>query len=239
MTRSASIYALLDDNGQIRYIGYTIRTLEQRLSAHMRWLRRTNSARHLAQWLRSLGHPPTIILIEAITEIEVDDRERYWIRFYREAECDLVNATDGGKGTLGHKQSEEQIQKRVAKLKGHECTPEARAAISKANSGRKRTAVTRQRMSERKRGKPWTEAQRAAHARRYGPRPEPADPRFCESCERGPFRGIRGLHRHADNSPSCIRVEAGYGPPEALIRTPNRIVHIARRQRADAGVKRL
>lgn len=199
MSRPARIYALLDDDGCIRYVGYTLRTIEQRLDAHMRWLRRTESTRHLAQWLRSLGHRPSIVLIEEITEDQVDERERYWIKYFRDNGCDLVNGTAGGKGTLGHKQSAEQIEKRRVKLRGHACSAEARLAISKANYGRRRSDTAKKIMSDLKLGKSWTQARREAHISRYGPPPAIANPISCTYCLAGPFRGMRGLARHYEH----------------------------------------
>ena len=62
----------------------------------------------------------------------------------------LLNKTDGGEGTSGHKQSIETIQKRVAKTTGKTRTEEFKAARSGANNyfyGQNHSKDSRKRMS--------------------------------------------------------------------------------------------
>jgi len=72
------------------------------------------------------------ILESKLTEDEVDDREVYWISFYRTKTklCNLANGGEGGKGL-----TEETIEK-----------------IKKANIGQKRSEETRKRISDSRKG---------------------------------------------------------------------------------------
>jgi predicted RNA-binding Zn-ribbon protein involved in translation (DUF1610 family) len=64
--------------------------------------------------LRKAGKRPLIELIEEVTGKQWGERERYWIKWYRENGHDLLNATDGGEGTSGHIQP---IREKIPPLK--------------------------------------------------------------------------------------------------------------------------
>ena len=72
---------------------------------------RDNSYR--CKWLRKNINDVKILLIEA--DIPnwglAKEREKYWIKYYRDNGYKLVNTTDGGDGTNGYKFPEEIKQK--------------------------------------------------------------------------------------------------------------------------------
>jgi group I intron endonuclease len=92
------IYKLIDPiTSQVRYIGLTFNTLNQRLKSH----RSENSKSHKTYWIKSLeqrGFKPKIELIESGIESyeSACEREIYWISKFREDGFDLTNSTNGG-----------------------------------------------------------------------------------------------------------------------------------------------
>lgn len=116
--RSVFIYALTEpDSEEIRYIGKAF-DVQSRLKAHLGEKGRTR--RH--NWLKHLAaqsKKPRSKIIEECNEGNWQDRERYWIAYFRKEGFDLTNLTDGGDGVLGYV-----------------CTPEHRAKLSIARKGR-------------------------------------------------------------------------------------------------------
>jgi hypothetical protein len=107
-TRPTFIYVLKESiDGEVRYVGKTVRKLENRLSGHI--CDKTRSYR--THWIQSLlrdGVAPVIELIETVPyDQDWVEREKYWIKYYRDAGCNLVNATDGGEGACGRACSDE------------------------------------------------------------------------------------------------------------------------------------
>lgn len=172
-----TIYALLDPRtGEVRYIGKTYRSKQRRLRQHINDSRSGRSNTHAACWVRSLlneGLEPVAKTIEVVTE-NWEDRERYWIRYFRKR-FDLTNSCDGGRGVrVGYKHtaearanmsraqrnrpprgpmSEEAKENLRAAAMGRVIGPEARAKLSKAGMGRKHTAEAKAKMREAHLGK--------------------------------------------------------------------------------------
>lgn len=101
-TKPHHIYVLIDPrDNERRYVGQTTKTLEKRLSDHLR----TKEKNHRGCLMRSFvrdGVTPIIELIETIPAGEDwANREMFWIELYRKWGCDLTNTTDGGEGTTG------------------------------------------------------------------------------------------------------------------------------------------
>lgn len=107
------IYALIDPRTQkIRYVGWTSRAFDLRLSRHKTEAQRKTSQgkwlyqHHRANWLRSLLNagvwPPGHQTLETGTGLAWTQAEQRWIQELRQQGVDLVNGTDGGEGTPGH-----------------------------------------------------------------------------------------------------------------------------------------
>lgn len=210
MGRIVNIYALVEPKTkEVRYIGYTIHSIEKRRDAHVREARRGDRRNaYKNRWINSLNEIPDVILVDVVDEDDADEAERLWILHYRTQGSCLTNLTLGGRGQLGFKQSEATIARRVAAITGHTVSETARAAISAANTGKRRTAESKAKMSARKKGRPWTEVQWAAHRLKYPEKPPIVDPRFCELCGTGPYKGVRGLYRHGEQTHS-IKISGG------------------------------
>jgi hypothetical protein len=95
------IYSLEYPIGNIRYIGKSDNP-EKRLKRHIKESKWRNK-NHRDHWLNSLDNPPILHIIEEVKYSEWQDREVYWISFYKKQGYKLVNGTDGGEGCNGFK----------------------------------------------------------------------------------------------------------------------------------------
>lgn len=92
------IYTLIDPrDNQVRYIGKT-NNLKQRLANHInRSKSGFNSPIHC--WIRKLldlNLKPTISVQEVCNQDNWEEREKYWIQYYREKYENITNVSDGG-----------------------------------------------------------------------------------------------------------------------------------------------
>jgi hypothetical protein len=139
------------------------------------------------------------IVASGLTETEAFTLEKERIAFWRSSGADLANSTNGGDGVsglkmseearlkmrnakLGKKQTREQIEKRIAPLRGRKQPPDAirkmskarigrplskahKDAISKSHKGKIVSDEARKSLSLANKGKPWSDARRAAHGK--------------------------------------------------------------------------
>lgn len=199
-----TIYGLFDPAAPdaIRYVGKSTHA-EKRLGAHLR-SRGVNA--HRENWIasvRAAGRTPAFVVLDtAATDAEANELERQHIARLRAAGADLTNKTDGGDGQpkgwnppehwraahrgrlKGRKRNREVVDRIARALQGHSVSPETRAKIGAANTGRRhppRSEEYRAKLSaaascphpwtaERNR-QPWTPErranQRAAQRRRW------------------------------------------------------------------------
>jgi predicted GIY-YIG superfamily endonuclease len=90
------------DTNEIVYIGITRNTIEKRFKGHLREKKRNlKKIRYFSKY----GSLLQIICIEDnINNLkEANQKEIYYIKKYRDLDCNLLNATDGGDGTLNFK----------------------------------------------------------------------------------------------------------------------------------------
>ncbi len=132
------IYALCEPNTEdVRYVGLSS-TGFTRPKSHFtdyrlyRKDRKSNRFTHCQVWIQKVkreGNLPNIIILEVCEkQSQLNDRERFWIKYYRELIGDrLTNHQDGGYNSRvsGWKHSEETIKKlkEAAKLR-HKKNPE-------------------------------------------------------------------------------------------------------------------
>lgn len=105
------IYSLNDPiTDEVRYIGKTVSLLSKRLSSHYK----DKKISYKTHWINSLkekGLKPIIKLVEFCDETNWQEREKYWIGYYREI-TRLTNYLDGGQGQQkGYKHTPEAIEK--------------------------------------------------------------------------------------------------------------------------------
>lgn len=159
-----SIYVLVDPrDGEIRYVGWTNKSLKARLRGHLYDAKRESNWR--AKWIRrlvALGLRPMIRLVQTVPSSAYAQAECYWIKHFRDTGCRLTNGTDGGDGNLGRKVSAETRARMSRALTGKTRTPEQRAEASAARKGKKLSQETRVAMSNAHTGKKRSAAHRAA-----------------------------------------------------------------------------
>lgn len=96
------IYLLKDNKGTVRYVGKT-NNPKSRLYSHIAEAKRKKSNRKILNWIRSLlsrNEKPVLEIIEICSHENWQDREKYWISFYRKKVTNLCNECDGGEGGL-------------------------------------------------------------------------------------------------------------------------------------------
>ena len=110
------IYVLKDpETMQVRYVGKTVNSLIARLGQHIYDSKKSKN--HRAYWIKKIidsGKMPIIEQIDSCTWKDSVGMETYYIQKYKNLGCNLVNETDGGEGTLGHKVSKETKEKHKA-----------------------------------------------------------------------------------------------------------------------------
>lgn len=110
------IYFLKDPiSNEIKYIGKTI-NIKRRLSLYISEARKNKNKRHVLNWINSLlinGQSPIINIIEICNDDNWQEREIYWILYYRNLNTKLCNISNGGLGGSGVKNfSQEEIKRR-------------------------------------------------------------------------------------------------------------------------------
>lgn len=140
------IYALGEpDDGRVRYVGKAIKP-ESRFKSHLNEWGYTRKCRWVFRVKRQ-GKIPRLLILAQCTEANWEQMERLWIRVFRACEPDLLNHTDGGEGlsnfTPAMRKRISDHQKQLWKDPAHRArliTPERAAKISKALSGKKKSA---------------------------------------------------------------------------------------------------
>ena len=164
-------------SNEIRYVGQT-RKLKERFSSHKFDLRDNY---HKANWIKKLERLNVLDelkmeVLEECTIEELNEKEKYWIKYYKDQGNKLVNCTDGGdthytlnpdsikrmseklKGMfLGRKLSDETKKKISEKHKGKKLSDEHKKAIGSGlkkayNENRKVTKITNEQKIEISKG---------------------------------------------------------------------------------------
>lgn len=109
------VYTLSDPTSkEVRYVGKSVKSLPSRLTRHISKsaLSKNN---HRTNWIKSVIKIGKIPIIEHLDEFDSDEEayyfEQYWINQFRAWGFNLVNSTDGGKGSFGYKHSKESMEK--------------------------------------------------------------------------------------------------------------------------------
>lgn len=153
------IYVLTDPiTKQVRYVGccYTYRK-STRMWQH-KHPDTEDSNKDKKDWIKGLqaiNKNPIMEVIEEVSDTNWEERERFWIGYYKDCRIDLLNKTEGGAGSPGHKASEETL----IKMRAYRPSIETREKISKAHIGKKMSDEAKKNLSLAKKGKPLTHAQ--------------------------------------------------------------------------------
>lgn len=157
---TTKIYSLQDENGCIRYIGKTIKSLKYRFAVHLSEAR-CGAKNHRCCWIRSVlsrGKWPSIFLIG---EVEGDGckEEIAWIKYFRDEGVKLVNGTDGGDGAIGVKFSESEILRRRMR-RGFKMSEKSKKILSMSKTGHLVSDETRQKIRMKLSGRKLSEEAR-------------------------------------------------------------------------------
>lgn len=130
------IYLLKDPiTNKIRYIGKT-KNLKTRLSSHISYAKnKKRKSRKVSDWILKLSKnnlKPIIEVIEISNDKNWQKREIYWIKYYRNLNCDLCNLTDGGDGNNNYKYSKELKEVRRKARLGYKTPKYVKDKISKS-----------------------------------------------------------------------------------------------------------
>ena len=110
------IYLINNNVNNKKYIGQTIKSIEQRWKEHIHKMHLCND-RPLYKAMEKYGlHNFTITLIEEVDEILLNEREKYWIQYY-DSFNKGYNATLGGEGTISFSYSDEEVINKYNELK--------------------------------------------------------------------------------------------------------------------------
>jgi hypothetical protein len=156
------IYTLKNPRtGEVRYVGWTCKTLARRLNTHIQDAVSSPANSHRRKWILSMlaiGIRPVIELIETGSGEKWAEAEKRWIAKFRAEGARLVNATDGGEGTVGYVPRPETRARLSKAGMGRKLSPEGlarwHAAARAVNVGSKASAETRDKMSAAQKGKP-------------------------------------------------------------------------------------
>lgn len=95
------IYILIDPiTNEIRYVGKTVSTLNQRLNGHVHEAK-TGVNFHKKHWFAKLekqGLKPIIKQIDEVEDADWKEKERYYISLYKQTGNRLINLLEGGNG---------------------------------------------------------------------------------------------------------------------------------------------
>ena len=136
MENNVYIYSLKDPRDyQIKYIGKTV-DIDRRYKQHIE--NNTNKKSLKSSWILSLlqsGLLPILEIIEQCNDCKWQEREQYWIRYYKELGFDLKNMTLGGESNNGYVFTpEDRLKQSESQKLRHKTTPfsmETREKLSK------------------------------------------------------------------------------------------------------------
>lgn len=142
------IYGLDDPRThELRYIGYTRRSLTRRLRDHL-----TDShICHRTSWIKNLKADhltPGIFEIESVPDIQAAEAECFWIAYFKYIGANLTNGTEGGEGVRA---TEGVRAKMRAAKQGTKLSEEHRRKIGATHKGMRRGAEAKQRMGQAQR----------------------------------------------------------------------------------------
>lgn len=149
------IYRLRDPETQeIRYIGKA-NDPDHRLRKHIEGCKRAKSRKN--SWIISLVNKGLRPVLEIIEKVSVDcweERECYWIAYYRAQGMSLTNGTDGGDGSKGLNLTEEQRRRYSKASTGRKMPPRSEEWKRRQSEAQKRAVrppcseETKQKISE-------------------------------------------------------------------------------------------
>jgi group I intron endonuclease len=151
----AIIYCIHSLSTGKKYIGQTVEKMQRRVLRHFRTINETKISRAIQKYSK---YDFVYGIIEDIDDNNLlDEREKYWIKFYDAVENGF-NIKEGGKCARGYKQSQSSIEKRRQKLIGKSLSNEHKKKLSEAHKGKILSRETVDKMIAYRTGKNLTES---------------------------------------------------------------------------------
>lgn len=100
-----TIYALVDTNSSIKYIGVTRRNPKQRLNNHIYEAKQFPLKNKRTEWISSSNFQINQIILDVVPEEETMFWEQFWISLCKTWGFELVNSNNGGGGSLKKSES--------------------------------------------------------------------------------------------------------------------------------------
>jgi hypothetical protein len=176
------IYVLCEPDGEIRYIGKTVKSISLRLSQHLKEVR-CGKKNHRCNWIRSILSGGYLPVVQFIGEVEGDGirEEIAWIVYGRQEGWRLVNGTDGGEGVTGYRFSEDAKKKlsesrrgKRSPMKGRHFSDEFKERVRRAVKKMWESEGYRQKVSDAHKGwRPSEETRAKMRAAKNGFAPWP------------------------------------------------------------------
>lgn len=150
------IYLLKDPiSHSVRYIGKA-NDLKKRYSQHISSSKKEGKT-YVKHWIKTLLAQNIKPIMEKIEEIEYslwEQRESFWIEFYKNKGCDLCNLTSGGEGlTECSEQTKTKLRESNKRNIAKYQTPEFKSKISELSKKSVRTQEHCDKISQSKKGK--------------------------------------------------------------------------------------
>lgn len=148
------IYLFLDEDGLPKYVGKS-NNFKSRLKQHLnkdRFKYNTYFYRWLNKCIANNKEFYVDILEECLQE-NWQEKEKYWIKHFRELGYSITNMTDGGDGNNNQIFSAETILKRKESNKGFKHTEEAKKRMSELAKGKVFSKETRKKLSDINKGR--------------------------------------------------------------------------------------
>jgi len=150
------VYVITNTVNGKKYVGRTVKSLEQRWNNHLKGSMNPNNGMLIAKSIAKYG-PDAFErkILEECDKSIVGEREMFWIKELRtHVQQGGYNLTLGGDGGLiGYKPSEETKRKRSEKLRGQKRSLEAREKMRIAATGRKRSPEVIEKTASKLRGR--------------------------------------------------------------------------------------
>jgi group I intron endonuclease len=136
MNDNIFIYAIVHPiKKQVVYIGKTT-VGKKRFKMHLWDIKKPNRPIKcfIAKYV-NIGIHPLFEILEYVAGEEIDEREKYWISFYKQSGLSLLNLTDGGDGPKGKVVSSATRKKISESAKGRVVSKETRDKLRAFNLG--------------------------------------------------------------------------------------------------------
>lgn len=124
MEKAYTIYSLLCPiTNEIMYVGATSQSLKLRLRGHLKNAKNKKYKSKKDDWIRELSSKsliPIISQLEIVNHESWQEKEMYWISYFRENNISILNQTDGGYGVKGYRHTEERKRELSQFFKGND-----------------------------------------------------------------------------------------------------------------------